>query len=99
MKVELEVSGGFSGPAGKQTTEVDLNQLPAPEAATLRREVESVPAASWGNSFLDQHPKPWQFRHVLRVTEGGAQRSAVFHLDHGPAALSAIAKQLLERDG
>jgi hypothetical protein len=99
MKVELEVSGGFAGPAGKQTLQVDSNQLSAGEAGALRRELESIPAASWGGTFLDPHPKPWQFRHELRVTDGPEQRSAVFHLDHGPAALSVIARTLLERAG
>jgi hypothetical protein len=99
MKLELEVRGGFTGPAGKQTVAVDLDQLPTAAATALRQQLESVPASSWGGSYLDPHPKPWQFQHQLRVSDGNEQRSAVFHLGHGPPALSAIAKQLLEREG
>ena len=98
MVIELQVSGGFSGPLGKKTVALDLEHLPAADAAALRSLVEGIPPASWGKDYLDPHPKPWQFRHQLRVIDGGAPRQAVFHLGLGPPALSIIAKQLLERD-
>lgn len=97
MKLLLEVSGGFTGPAGKQRVEVDLDQLPPAEAAKLRAELEHIPASAWGSTFSLAHPKPWDFRHVLSVTSADGVRVVTFQSGAGPAALSEIAKSLRER--
>ncbi|HEX3593930.1 MAG TPA: protealysin inhibitor emfourin [Polyangiaceae bacterium] len=96
MKIELEVTGGFTGPAGKQTISVDTARLPVTDAAPLDRDLERLPHATWGNQYLKAHPKPWDFVHELRISDAGGQRSAKFHLDEGPPELSAIARRLTE---
>ncbi len=95
MKLSLEVTGGFTGPAGKQKVEVELDQLPPDRAAKLRADLEQIPASAWGSSFLLPHPKPWDFRHVLSVTSGDQPRVITFQRGAGPPALTKIAEELL----
>jgi hypothetical protein len=97
VKLVLEVTGGFTGPAGKQRVEVELEQLPAAEAAQLRTELEEIPETAWGSTFSLAHPKPWDFRHVLSVTSRERDQVVTFHNGAGPPALTRIAKSLLER--
>jgi hypothetical protein len=96
MKLELEVTGGFTGKAGKQLIRIDTDQLGPDVAAQLHRDLEQLPEDTWGQSFLSPHPKPWEFLHELRVVEDGRDRSVRFHLNQGPPALSRIAEQLKE---
>jgi len=97
VKLQLVVTGGFTGPAGKQRVELELEQLPPAEASKLRADLEQIPESAWGSSFLLPHPKPWDFRHVLSVKSGEREQVVTFHGGAGPAALTAIAKSLLER--
>ena len=97
MKLVLEVTGGFTGPAGRQRVEVELAQLPAAEAAQLRSDLDEIPETAWGSTFSLDHPKPWDFRNVLSVKSGERDQVVTFHTGAGPAALTRIAKSLLER--
>jgi Emfourin len=96
MKIELEVTGGFTGRAGKQLIRVDTDQLNPTVAAQLHKDLEQLPESSWGQSFESPHPKPWDFLHQLRVVEGDTSKSVRFHFNQGPPALSRIAEQLKE---
>jgi len=96
VQLQLEVTGGFTGPLGKQTIQADLDTLKSELASQLRSDLASIPAAAWGSSFIAPHPKPWDFRHVLRVKDQGHERTITFHLDNGPPALSRIARSLGE---
>jgi hypothetical protein len=96
VKVVLERSGGFTGPAGTDRIELDLTKLPAEQSARLCQDLDAIPADTWSRKFLSPHPKPWDFRHVLRVGEGAAARSVEFHLDQGPAALTRLAAGIVE---
>jgi hypothetical protein len=97
VKLVLEVTGGFTGPAGTQRVELELEQLPAAEATQLRSDLEQIPETAWGNTFALAHPKPWDFRNVLSVKSGDRDQVVTFHTGAGPAALTRIAKALLER--
>jgi hypothetical protein len=96
VKLELEVMGGFTGPAGKQVIHLDLDRLPEPEAAELRRELNAVPKESWGGSFLNPHPQSWDFRYVLSADENGRKERITFHRNQGPAALTRLADLILK---
>src|SRR5438874_635665 len=98
MKIELEITGGFTGPAGKQVIRVALDQLPANDAAALRREVDAIPKTAWGGSFMAAHPQSWDFRHVLRVEQNGETKTVSFHKNQGPAELSQLADHLTALD-
>jgi hypothetical protein len=99
VNVRLEVIGGFTGKAGKQVIQIALDKLAPEEAAELRRLIESLPDDIWGGSYLAPHPKSWDFRHTLEVTEGDNIRTATFHGGQGPAELTTIAQRLIERSG
>ena len=98
MKLELEVTGGFTGPAGKQLIRIALDQIPAGVAADIQRDLGRVPETAWGCSFMAAHPKSWDFKYVLRMGEGNTQIAITFHKDQGPPELSRIAGQLIAFD-
>jgi hypothetical protein len=92
----LEVTGGFTGPAGKQTIDVETSRLPAPDRERIERDLERLPSDALGSSHLKAHPQSWDFVHELKVGEGVSERTARFHLDEGPPALSTLARHLTE---
>src|SRR5205085_6081482 len=98
MKIELEVTGGFTGKAGKQSIQVDTDKLDPAEAGRLERDLERLSDGAWGRSFLAPYPKPWDFLHELRLEEDGKQKWVRFHLNQGPPELSSIAEQLKRLD-
>ena len=94
MIFELEVTGGFTGKAGKQLIRIDTDTLGPADAGRLQRDLEQISDDTWGRSFESPHPKPWDFMYELRVEEVGKQKSVRFHLNQGPSDLSKIADQL-----
>jgi len=96
MKIQLKVTGGFTGPAGAQVMEVDTDHLAPAAAAQLHRDLEQLPAAAWGQSYASPKPQSWDFMHRLTVTDHGKEKSVQFHLNHGPAALTQIVQQMTE---
>ncbi|MGZ4961153.1 MAG: protealysin inhibitor emfourin [Limisphaerales bacterium] len=96
MKITLEVSGGFTGPAGKSGVSVDVAHLPEREANKIRALVAATPDSAWGGSFFEPHPKPWDFRHTLCVEENGNAKRVVFHRNQGPASLTELADKVNE---
>jgi len=98
MKFELEVTGGFTGKAGKELIRIDTDQLEPEVAERLHRDLEQLPPQTWGHSFLAPHPKPWDFLHELRVIEDGRDKSVRFHPNYGPPELTRITEQLKELD-
>ena len=97
MTITLEVSGGIAAPLGPQVITVDLDRLPAADAAALRAAVSAVPATVWGQALLAPHPHPGDLRHVLRVDDGGTARVVTFHARAAPPALGVLAGHLLAR--
>jgi len=91
VRLVLEVTGGFTGPAGKRRLEVDTARLAPKDAARIEHALEQVPGDTWGKRFLSPHPQSFEFLHVLRIDDGG-DRSVTFHLHQGPPALSELAK-------
>lgn len=91
MRLVLEVTGGFTGPAGKRRLEVDTARLDPKAAAPIEHALGQVPGDAWGKKFLAPHPQSFDFLHVLRIADGG-DRSVTFHLHQGPPALSELAK-------
>ncbi|HEY4300638.1 MAG TPA: hypothetical protein VGM73_07185 [Candidatus Didemnitutus sp.] len=96
MKIVLERCGGFTGPAGRDRIELDLSQVSVEQFNSLSQEIDAIPGSAWNGKFLSPHPKPWDFRHVLRVGEGAAARSVEFHLDQGPPVLTRLAAKIVE---
>jgi hypothetical protein len=96
MKIALEVTGGFTGKAGKQVIQVDTDQLDPAAAAQLNGDLEQLPDQTWGQFFEAPHPKPWDFIYQLTLGDDGQAKSVRFHLNQGPPGLTRIAEQLKE---
>jgi hypothetical protein len=94
VKVELEITGGFTGRAGAQKIDVDTSRLPPKAADDITRDLEHLPPSTWRSTFLKAHPAPWDFVHVLRVVDAGGERATKFHLNEGPKELSTLAERL-----
>lgn len=96
MKIQLKVTGGFTGPAGAQVMEVDTDHLAPAASARLHRDLEQLPPGTWGQSYVSPKPQSWDFMHDLTVTDHGKEKSVQFHLNQGPPALTQIAQQVTE---
>ncbi len=90
MRISLEVTGGFTGRAGTQKIDVDTSALPPAKAKDVARDLERLPASTWQSQYLKAHPQPWDFVHVLCVTDEHGERSTKFHLNEGPKELSSL---------
>ena len=86
MRLSLRSVGGFTGPAGAQARSVDVDGLPAADAARVRALVQALDPAHLPATLLKARPQSWDFTYTLTI-EDGAQRQVRFHLDAAPAAL------------
>jgi len=98
MKIELEGTGGFTGPAGKQVIQVDTDKVGPAVSQRLHRDLEQIPADAWGKSFESAQPKPWDFLYNLSISQDGKQKSVRFHQNQGPPQLSRLVEQLTNLD-
>lgn len=89
MRLSLHSVGGFTGPAGAQTHSVDVDQLPAPDAARVRALVQALDPARLPATLLKARPQSWDFTYTLTI-EDGAQRQVRFHLDAAPPSLREL---------
>jgi hypothetical protein len=86
MRLSLHSVGGFTGPAGAQTHSVDVDHLPAADAARVRALVQALDPAHLPATLLKARPQSWDFTYTLTI-EDGVPRQVRFHLDAAPAAL------------
>jgi hypothetical protein len=96
MRLSLHCVGGFTGAAGAQAWNVDVDQLPAAEAARVRALVAALDPAHLPATLLKPRPQPWDFTYTLAI-DNGAQRQVRFHLDAAPAALRELVELLEKR--
>lgn len=89
MRLSLHCVGGFTGPAGAQTRTVDLDRLPADQAARLRALLQALDVARLPPALMKPKPQPWDFVYTLSV-ENGASRQVRFHVDAAPPALGEL---------
>lgn len=83
MRLSLHSVGGFTGPAGAQTHSVDVERLPAADAARVRALVQALDVEHLPATLLKARPQSWDFTYTLTVDD----RQVRFHLDAAPAAL------------
>lgn len=96
MRLSLQCVGGFTGPAGAQTRSVDVERLPAAEAARLRALVQALAAAGLPPALLKPRPQPWDFTYTLTIDDG-TPRQVRFHVDAAPQPLREIVEVLEAR--
>jgi hypothetical protein len=83
MRLSLHSVGGFTGPAGAQTRNVDVDRLPAADAARVRALVQALDPAHLPATLLKARPQSWDFTYTLQI-DG---REVRFHLDAAPPPL------------
>jgi hypothetical protein len=93
MRLSLHCVGGFTGPAGAQTRSVDVDSLPAGEAARVRGLVQALDPARLPATLLKAQPQPWDFTYTLTIDH----RQVRFHVDAAPAALRELVEILEAR--
>lgn len=86
MRLTLHSVGGFTGPAGAQTRSVDVDQLPAADAARVRALVQALDPAHLPATLLKARPQSWDFTYTLTIADG-VERQVRFHLDAAPPPL------------
>jgi hypothetical protein len=86
MRLSLHSVGGFTGPAGAQTHSVDVDRLPAADAARVRALVQALDPAHLPATLLKSRPQSWDFTYTLTIVDGGEQQVR-FHLDAAPPPL------------
>ena len=86
MRLSLHSVGGFTGPAGAQTQSVDVDRLPARDAARVRALVQALDVEHLPATLLKGRPQSWDFTYTLTL-DG---RQVRFHLDAAPAALREL---------
>jgi hypothetical protein len=86
MRLSLHSVGGFTGPAGAQTHSVDVERLPAADAARVRALVQALDVEHLPATLLKARPQSWDFTYTLTIGDG-VERQVRFHLDAAPAAL------------
>src|SRR4051812_23949177 len=92
MQLSLRSVGGFTGEAGAERRQVDLDQLPAAMAERLRLLVERADPFSLPPSLKKSAPRPWDFRYTLTVEDSGRSHTVTFHKD----AVSPALRELVE---
>lgn len=89
MRLSLHCVGGFTGPAGAQTRDVDVDALPAPDAARLHGLVQALDLARLPPTLMKPRPQPWDFVYTLTVDDGACHQVR-FHTDGAPPALREL---------
>jgi hypothetical protein len=98
MRLSLRSVGGFTGEAGAETRQVDLDHLPAASAEPLRRLVAQVDPFALPSRLEKSAPQPWDFRYTLTVDDGGRRHTITFHKDAVSPALRELVEALEARE-
>lgn len=98
MKLILRKWGGFTGKAGAEVHECDLDSLPKAEAERLRKLVQDAQLDALPAKLTKDNPQPWDFRHSLTVVrDDGSERTVEFHEDAATPQLRALTSELAQK--
>jgi hypothetical protein len=95
MRLSLHCVGGFTGPAGAQTRDVDVDSLTASEGTRVRGLVQALDLAQLPPTLLKARPQSWDFTYTLTIDDG-TPHQVRFHLDAAPPALRELV-EFIER--
>ena len=87
MRVTLKIVGGFTGRAGAETYDVDVDQLPAADADRIRNLVHAARFAAQPATIKKPAPQSWDFLHELTVEDADGTHTVQFHPDAAPVEL------------
>ena len=95
MRITLRVVGGFTGRAGAEVYEVDVDRLPHDEASRLQRLVAAAGFFSLAPDVRKPAPASWDFLHELTIADGNKIHTVRFHLDAVPTALRTLCDEII----
>ena len=96
MNIQLRCTGGFTGPAGVQTRNIDLAALPLEQAQHLESLLQSCDFFALPDRLNKSAPQSWDFRYALQVDHGGLTHTVTYYLDAAPPPLQALTAALLQ---
>ncbi|HEY2028216.1 MAG TPA: protealysin inhibitor emfourin [Myxococcales bacterium] len=98
MKLILRKWGGFTGKAGAEVHECDLDSLPPAEAERLRKLVKDAQLDALPAKLTKESPQSWDFHHALTVIgDDGSERTVEFHEDAATPQLRAVASEVAQK--
>jgi hypothetical protein len=99
LKIVLRKWGGFTGKAGAEVHELDVDSLPPAEASRLRQMVQGAGFSQLPGRLVKPAPQPWDFSYSLTIEEGGQSHTVEFHQDAISPALQALVQELQRPSG
>jgi hypothetical protein len=96
MRIELKSVGGFTGPAGAETINIDTDTLGKSDADCIVKFVKAADIFSLPDKIHLQKPRSWDFLYTLTIEENAAKKTVEFHKDAAPAALQELTEKLEE---
>jgi len=96
MRVILISRGGFTGAAGEERREVEVDELDPSDAGALRALVGAADLARLPARLRSASPKPWHFSYTLTVDDDGGARTVTFDDDSASDALRALVERVTE---
>ena len=94
MKIVLRKWGGFTGKAGAEVHELDVDSLSPGEASRFKQMVDGAGFFQLPERLTKAAPQPWDFRHSLTIEDGGKSHTVEFHEGAVSPAMSALVGEL-----
>ncbi len=91
MKIGYRSIGGFAGPAVPLVRQLDLDVLPATQAASLRAQIAAIDFFALPEKMLKAVPKSWDFLQELTVIDAGGATVRSHHIQFHQDALGDAA--------
>jgi hypothetical protein len=99
LKIVLRKWGGFTGKAGAEVHELDVDSLPPGEASRFKQLVHGADFFQLPERLVKTAPQPWDFNHSLTVEEGGKSHTVEFHQDAISPELNTLVEKLQRPSG
>lgn len=90
----LKIIGGFTGRAGAEVHDVDLDRVSPQDADRLRKLVNDARFFSLPDSITKPAPASWDFVHELTVQDESGTHTVRFYPDAASPELRALAKEV-----
>jgi len=94
MKLSLRSWGGFTGPAGAVTRQVDLDELPEERRREARGLVAAAKVFEQPGKVLLTSPRSHDLNYVLEASDGPRSHRIQLHLDAANPPLRALVEWL-----
>ena len=90
MHITLKIIGGFTGRAGAEVHDLDVEKLPPGDATRLRGLAKAAQLESLPSKMTKAAPASWDFVHELTVQDESGSHTIRFHPDAATPELRAL---------